>query len=87
MLLHALWDVSLVSYIPYITYSLSDLRYSPIQSVTPVMQGRVVVKLGVFERVPQPEWEQFAVRRQDWEKPFEGCVQYKLLGGPGKEEL
>ncbi|KAF2101386.1 hypothetical protein NA57DRAFT_35078 [Rhizodiscina lignyota] len=60
---------------------------TPIQSVTPVMGGKVVLKLGVFERVPEPEWEAFAVRRQIWEKPLEGCIQYKLLGGPGKEQL
>lgn len=60
---------------------------TPIQSVTPVMNGKVVIKLGIFEKVPQPEWEAFAVRRQDWEKPFDGCIQYKLLGGPGNEEL
>ena len=51
------------------------------------MKGKVVIKLGMFEKVPEPEWEQFATRRQSWETPVEGCVQYKLLGGPGKEEL
>lgn len=51
------------------------------------MKGKVVVKLGVFEKVPEPEWEQFAARRQTWEKPVEGCIQYKLLAGPGKEVL
>jgi len=51
------------------------------------MKGKVVVKLGVFEKVPEPEWEQFAVRRQTWEKPVEGCIQYKLLADPGKEVL
>jgi hypothetical protein len=51
------------------------------------MKGKVVLKLGMFEKVPVPEWEAFAERRQSWEKPFEGCIQYKLLGGPGKEQL
>ena len=51
------------------------------------MKAKVVVKLGVFEEVPEPEWEQFAVRRQKWEVPVQGCVQYKLLAGPGKELL
>jgi len=51
------------------------------------MKGKVVLKLGIFEKIPEPEWEAFAVRRQVWEKPLEGCIQYKLLGGPGKEEL
>lgn len=51
------------------------------------MGNKIVVKLGVFPRVPQPEWEQFAERRQEWEKPLEDCVQYKLVAGPGKEQL
>ena len=51
------------------------------------MKGKVVVKLGVFEKVPEPEWEQFAVRRQTWEVPVEGCTQYKLSAGPGEELL
>lgn len=51
------------------------------------MNGKVVVKLGIFEKVPEPEWEQFAVRRQPWEKAFGGCIQYKLLAGPDKEQI
>lgn len=51
------------------------------------MGDKVVIKLGVFEHIPQPEWEAFAVRRQTWEEPFQGTVQYKTLGGPGKEQL
>lgn len=27
--------------------------------------------------MPRPEWESFAERRQAWEKPLEGAVQYK----------
>ena len=52
-----------------------------------MMEGKVVLKLGMFEFVPEPEWEQFAVRRQKWEKPLEGAIQFKLLAGPGKEKL
>lgn len=51
------------------------------------MGDKIVLKLGIFAEVPEPEYETFAVRRQPWEVPFEGCVQYKLLGGPGKEKL
>jgi hypothetical protein len=59
----------------------------PIQSKSPLMGNKIVLKLGVFPKVPQPEWEAFAVRRQTWEVPFEGCIQYKLLGAAGKEQL
>ncbi len=51
------------------------------------MEGKVVLKLGIFDVVPVPEWEAFAVRRQIWEQPIEGAIQYKLLGGPGREKL
>ena len=56
---------------------LGYFSYRPIKSVTPVNQGKTVLKLGIFPRVPIPEWESFAIRRQEWEKPVEGCVQYK----------
>jgi hypothetical protein len=51
------------------------------------MNGKIVVKMGMFEKIPEPEWEAFANRRQAWEKPLEGAAQYKLLAGPGKELL
>ena len=35
------------------------------------------MKLGIFPKIPDPEWESFAIRRQVWEKPLEGTVQYK----------
>jgi hypothetical protein len=49
----------------------------PIKSVTPVFEGMTVVKMGVFERTPVPEWESFAGKRQGFEKAYDGCVQYK----------
>jgi hypothetical protein len=51
------------------------------------MGDKMVIKLGVFAKIPEPEWEAFAIRRQSWEEPLEDCIQYKLVGGPGKELL
>jgi len=50
----------------------------PIQSVTPMYAGKTVLKLGIYPRLPVPEWESFASQRQEWEVPFTGCIQYKL---------
>jgi hypothetical protein len=50
---------------------------SPIKSVTPLYQGKSVLKLGIFDKIPEPEWESFVVNRQKWEKPLEGTTQYK----------
>ncbi|EXJ87791.1 hypothetical protein A1O1_04718, partial [Capronia coronata CBS 617.96] len=49
----------------------------PIMSMTPLLKGKIVLKLGIYAKLPVPEWESFASRRQAWEKPVEGAVQYK----------
>ena len=50
---------------------------SPIKSVTPLYEGKSVLKLGIFPKIPTPEWESFSGERQAWEKPLDGTVQYK----------
>ncbi|KAE8449141.1 hypothetical protein EG329_008525 [Mollisiaceae sp. DMI_Dod_QoI] len=50
---------------------------NPIKSVTPLYEGKTVLKLGIFPQIPTPEWESFSSRRQKWEVPLEGAVQYK----------
>jgi hypothetical protein len=52
---------------------------SPIKSVTPNFEGKSILKLGIFENIPEPEWEAFVVNRQKWEKPLEGTTQYKTI--------
>ena len=42
-------------------------------------EGKSVVKLGLFDKIPPPEWESFASKRQEFEKPLEGAIQYKLI--------
>ena len=55
-------------------------------SLTPMYEGKTVLKLGIFAKVPVPEWESFAEKRQEWEKPFEGMVQYKTKSKGEKME-
>ena len=50
---------------------------SPIKSVTPLYEGKTVLKLGIFPKIPTPEWESFSGDRQAWEKSLDGTVQYK----------
>ena len=52
---------------------------SPIKSVTPNYEGKSILKLGIFDKIPEPEWEAFVVNRQKWEKPLEGTTQYKTI--------
>jgi hypothetical protein len=46
-------------------------------SVTPLYKGKFVLKLGLYPKLPVPEWESFAERRQPWEKPYPGTMQFK----------
>jgi hypothetical protein len=52
--------------------------------VTPLYPGKTVLKLGIFPKIPTPEWESFASQRQEWERPLEGAIQYKTKSGGEK---
>ncbi|KAI9737340.1 MAG: hypothetical protein M1834_009494 [Cirrosporium novae-zelandiae] len=55
---------------------------NPIKSVTPLYEGNTILKLGIFERIPQPESESFVEKRQKWLPALEGATQFKTnLGG------
>jgi len=56
----------------------------PIRSLTPLYKGKTVLKLGIYPKVPVPEWESFASNRQDWHKPYEGTTQFKTKSGGEK---
>ncbi|KAL2434059.1 hypothetical protein ABEF95_014276 [Exophiala dermatitidis] len=49
----------------------------PIMSITPLYKGKIILKLGIYPKLPVPEWESFASQRQEWEKPLDGAIQYK----------
>ncbi|KAI7778504.1 hypothetical protein LA080_002108 [Diaporthe eres] len=49
----------------------------PIFSQTPLYKDMIILKLGIYSDVPEPEWESFVKDKQSWEKPVEGTIQYK----------
>ena len=61
-------------------------RTSPVKSVTPNYPGKVIVKMGMFPRIPQPEMETFADHRHDWQGTHEGVTQFKIKMGGEKFE-
>lgn len=69
---------------PYSIEAFADYCTSPIKSVTPLYAGKTVLKLGIFPKIPTPEWESFASQRQSWEVPLEGTIQYKTKSGGEK---
>ncbi|GAB7364372.1 hypothetical protein MBLNU230_g4915t1 [Neophaeotheca triangularis] len=61
---------------------------NPIKSETPSYPGKVVVKMGMMPRIPQPEAESFALHRHPWQGKMDGVKQYKIkFAGPDAERL
>jgi len=60
---------------------------SPICAIVENYPGRIVVKMGIFPRIPDPEFESFAAHRHEWQGKHDGLRQYKFLpGGPLLDE-
>lgn len=57
---------------------LNDLHLSPVKSVTPLYPGKIILKMGLFPRIPAPEFETFALHRHPWQGVHPGVTQYKI---------
>ncbi|KAE9370957.1 hypothetical protein N431DRAFT_559984 [Stipitochalara longipes BDJ] len=55
--------------------------FSPIKSVTPTRPGVVIVKMGIFPRIPAPEFETFVLHRHEWQGQHENTIQFKIRLG------
>lgn len=64
------------------------MSFSPIQSQTAAYPGKVVIKMGMMPRIPEPEAEGFGAHRHPWQGWHEGTEVYKVKwAGPEKEKL
>ncbi|KAH9815683.1 Glutathione-dependent formaldehyde-activating enzyme [Teratosphaeria destructans] len=60
---------------------------NPVCSKTALYAGKVVVKMGMMPRIPQPEAEGFSLHRHEWQGRHKGVPSYKIKwAGPDKEE-
>jgi len=57
---------------------------NPIRSTTDVLPGKTILKLGIYDKIPQPEWESFVADKREWLPMQEGCVQFKKESGGEK---
>lgn len=51
-----------------------------------MLPGIIIVKMGMFPRIPEPEAESFALHRQSWQGKHEGMPQFKIVRGGEKLE-
>jgi hypothetical protein len=55
--------------------------FSPVKSVTTTRPGLVIMKMGMFPRIPAPEFETFASHKHKWQGQHENTIQYRLRLG------
>lgn len=51
---------------------------SPIKSETAAYPGKVVLKMGLFPRIPKPEAEGFGLHKHEWIGKHEGIPTYEV---------
>lgn len=62
---------------------VAEIR-SPICSTPTDSDEQYVLPLGIFPRIPQPEFELFAAHRHDWEARLDGTKLYKFMTASGE---
>lgn len=70
-----------------VTRSFCSTCGNPVKSETPLYRGKVIVKTGMFPRIPAPEAESFSLHRHPWQAKHEDVKMYnvKLFGDPYME--
>ncbi len=64
----------------------ADEISSPVYSVPTDDENQYVLPLGIFPRIPRPEFELFAAHKHDWEPRIEGTKCYKFMTSSGEVE-
>ncbi|KAF2124441.1 hypothetical protein P153DRAFT_426471 [Dothidotthia symphoricarpi CBS 119687] len=57
---------------------------NPIMSLAEILPDMIILKMGIFPRIPQPECESFAAHRQEWQGTHGDMVQFEITRGGKK---
>lgn len=61
---------------------------SPIKSETAAYPGKVILKMGIYPRIPQPEAEGFGLHKHQWQGQHNDVDTYEIKwAGPDKKLL
>jgi hypothetical protein len=63
---------------------IANIWVSPIMSIAEIFPKMVIVKMGMFPRIPQPECESFALHRHEWQGKHGDMTQYEIARGGKK---
>ncbi|KAI3334457.1 Mss4-like protein [Ustulina deusta] len=64
--------------------SFCSVDGNPIKSESPLYPGMVILKMGIFPRIPEPETEGFVLHKHPWEADLKDTVKYKVARGGEK---
>jgi hypothetical protein len=53
-------------------------------SIAEIYPDMVIVKMGMFPRIPTPECESFAAHRHEWQGRHGDMVQFEIMRGGKK---
>lgn len=53
-------------------------------SIAEILPTMVIVKMGMFPRIPQPECESFALHRHAWQGKHADLTQFEIARGGKK---
>lgn len=75
------------SCLDWLEYGLTLVRACcPVKSETAAYPGKVVLKMGMFPRIPQPEAEGFGLHKHEWQGQHNGIDTYEIKwAGPEKK--
>ncbi|KAL6707015.1 hypothetical protein ACN47E_004965 [Coniothyrium glycines] len=57
---------------------------NPIMSIAELLPDKVIVKMGMFPRIPDPECESFALHRHPWQGKHGDIPQFEIARGGKK---
>ncbi|KAM0722252.1 hypothetical protein Q7P37_001693 [Cladosporium fusiforme] len=61
---------------------------NPVKSETAAYPGKVILKMGMFPRIPKPEAQGFGLHRQSWEGKHDGVPVFEIKwAGPEKKQM
>ncbi|KAK4952377.1 hypothetical protein LTR10_009183 [Elasticomyces elasticus] len=61
---------------------------NPVKSETQAYPGKVILKMGMMPRIPQPEMEGFGLHRHPWQGKHEGITMYEVKwAGPDRKPM
>lgn len=77
-----------VTALDVVAFAADEYYHSPVKSETAAYPGKLILKMGMFPRIPKPEAQGFGLHRQSWEGKHEDIPVFEVKwAGPEKKQM